>query len=624
MRRLKYMIFAVVAVVLCALSSYASSTSQTWEEKYKEESYVFLHSERTVELKKDFTTTTTTRFVARVQKDGAKDMGEISIEYDKSREVVKDIQAFTITPGGDKLQSREIQDLALKKDYAVYSDERTKLITMPHVVVGSVIDWQVVIETTKPVIEKNFYDTVYLSSFVPMKVGRYTLIAPKDMKLHFKYINTDRKPNITHSNDKVIYTWERSDVEKIEFEEYMPPWEEVYETVAISTLNSWEEMSLWAWNLFKKNLRLSDEIKKKVNEITNSKKLLSDKVQAIIEYIQSDFRYVAMQMDFHSYEPHPSDQVFSNKYGDCKDYTLMGIAMLSEIGVKAYPVLFPSGLAFKKEGLLPMPTYFNHAIIFFEVDGKKYYYDLLHKGYYFYEIPAALSKRTVFVVNEEGGFFSTIPPMNELEAVTVTEEHAVITNDGVAIIEATALLPMELSVSLRERFKNMPNDEQQKFFASFESAFSSGGKVIEREWKNLKTPYAKITVRLKYENSHWIQRVGDMMMFGMPQRPRGTMLTTPKRKYPILFNANNRKEKRVTYLIPDGYEIVNLPKGISLNHAFAKYERTYRVNGNIISGKEVYEHKESRTPASQYEEVKKFYEDVTRMTNDLILIKKKG
>lgn len=625
MRRPKYITFTVMAAVLCIfLSSYASDTPQTWEEKYRDEPYVFLRSERTVELRKDFTTLTTTRFVARIQKDGAKDMGEISVDYDKSREVVKDIQAFTITPGGEKLQSREIQDLALKKGYAVYSDERTKLITMPHVVVGSVIDWQVAVETTKPVIEKNFYDMISLSSAVPVKVQKYTMVAPKDMKLHFKYINTDRKPIVTYSKDNVIYTWEISDIDKIEFEEYMPPWEEVYETVAISTLDSWEEMSIWAWNLFSKNLRLSDEMKKKANEITKGKKLLSDKVQAIIEYIQDDFRYVAMNMDFHSYEPHPSDQMFSNKYGDCKDYTLMGMAMLSEIGVKAYPVLFPSSTVFKKEGLLPMPTYFNHAIIFFEIDGKKYYYDLLHKGYYFYEIPAALSKRTVLVVNEKGGFFSTIPLMDESEVVTITEEHAVIQDDGIAIVEATALLPMELSISIRERFRNMPNDEQQKFFATFESAFSSGGKVLEREWKNLSTPHTKITVRLKYENSHRVQRVGDMMMFGMPQRPRGTLFTTPKRKYPIVFTDNARKEKHVTYLIPDGYEIVNLPKIVALNHIFARYERTYHVNGNTISGIEVYEYKESRTPAAQYEKVKKFYDDVTRMTNDLIMIKKKG
>ncbi|MBI3377019.1 MAG: hypothetical protein HY035_01270 [Nitrospirae bacterium] len=228
------------------------------------------------------------------------------------------------------------------------------------------------------------------------------------------------------------------------------------------------------------------------------------------------------------------------------------------------------------------------------------------------------------MVNEKGGFFSTIPLMDESEVVTITEEHAVIQDDGIAIVEATALLPMELSISIRERFRNMPNDEQQKFFATFESAFSSGGKVLEREWKNLSTPHTKITVRLKYENSHRVQRVGDMMMFGMPQRPRGTLFTTPKRKYPIVFTDNARKEKHVTYLIPDGYEIVNLPKIVALNHIFARYERTYHVNGNTISGIEVYEYKESRTPAAQYEKVKKFYDDVTRMTNDLIMIKKKG
>lgn len=629
MRRPKYIRLSMcgaAAAVLWAVSfSSAVDVSQGWEEKYKEEPYVILRSERTVELRKDFTTLTTVRKVSRIQKESGKDIGEIPITYDKSREEVRDIQAFIITPEGEKLKYREIQDLNPKKEFAIYSDERIKMVTMPHVVVGSIMDWQVTVESKKPVIEKNFYDLVFLSSSHPVKAWKYTLVAPKDIVLHFKSINNERKPTISYSEDKVVYTWETSNSEKIEQEEYMPSWDEVCEMVAVSTLDSWKSMSKWALDLFRKNLRLSDDMKKKVHEITKEKKSQADKVQAIIEYIQKDIRYVSMSMEFHSYEPHPADQIFSNKYGDCKDYTLLGMAMLSEIGVKAYPVLFPSIKAFTEESLLPMPAYFDHAILFFDLDGKKYYSDLMRQGYFFYEIPDAMSGRKVFVANEEGAF-AAIPKVDEPERVLTSEEHAVIQDNGDAIVEMTVRFHRNLSVEMREAFKNAPSDEREKALYSLEAELSSGGKVLQREWRNLDTPHANITVRLKYENSHLVQRVGNMMMFGLPQRERETLFTTPKRKYPIVFTTADSKteEYRVTYLIPDEYEIVNLPKDVHLSYDFAEFERSYRVEGNSISGKEISVYRESSTPAAEYQKVRTFLDDITRLTNDMIMIRKKG
>lgn len=618
-----FLISVTFLAVLCATSSFAVDKVQTWDEKYREEPYVVLNSERTVELRKDFTTVTKVRMVAKIQKDAAKEYGEIPISFDKSREEVKDIQAFTITPEGEKLPYKDIQELNPKQDYAVYSDERIKMITMPNVVVGSVIDWQATVVSRKPVIENNFYDMVYFSAYYPMKAIKYTLIVPEGIKLNIKYINKERKPTVSHEKGKVIYVWESTNNEKVNEEEYMPSWEEVYETVAVSTLASWEDMSKWGWNLFRKNLQVSDAMKKRVSEISKGKHTLAEKVQAVLESIQNDFRYVAMSMDFHGYEPHPADQIYSNKYGDCKDYTLLGMAMLSEIGVKAYPVLFPSERALHEEMLLPMPSYFNHAILFFEMEGKKYFTDLLRKGYYFYEVPDAMSGRNVFVLSDKGGFFSRIPATDDDESRSLSEEHVSIQENGVAVTDMTTVLSRNQSIGMREAYKSMASDDREKMFASYESKLSGGGKILEKEWKNLDTPHGKIIFRLKYESSHSVQRVGNMMIFGMPQRQRGSLFTAHNRRYPIVFASNYKGDKMVDYSIPDGYEIINLPKSVKLNYDFGGYERTFQAKGNRIEGKEAFWYKESHIPAAEYDKIRNYYDDITRMTNDMVMIRKK-
>ena len=67
---------------------------------------------------------------------------------------------------------------------------------------------------------------------------------------------------------------------------------------------------------------------------------LKDKARAILEYIQDNFRYVSMSLGPYSLEPHPTDQVFKNKYGDCKDLSLLCVAMLKVAGIDAHIALF--------------------------------------------------------------------------------------------------------------------------------------------------------------------------------------------------------------------------------------------------------------------------------------------
>jgi hypothetical protein len=69
---------------------------------------------------------------------------------------------------------------------------------------------------------------------------------------------------------------------------------------------------------------------------------------------------------------------------------------------------------------------------------------------------------------------------------------------------------------------------------------------------------------------------------------------------------------------------VNLPKAVVLDYDFAKYERTYQAEGNDIVGKEVLMYKASHTPPEQYQKVRKFCDDMTSLTNEMIMIKKKG
>ena len=93
---------------------------------------------------------------------------------------------------------------------------------------------------------------------------------------------------------------------------------------------------------------------------------LFDKIKALAVFAQRDIRYVAIEIGIGGYQPHPAREVFTNRYGDCKDkVTLLG-AMLREAGVKSHYVLVHS-----RRGVVtpeaPSALSFNHMIVAVEL-----------------------------------------------------------------------------------------------------------------------------------------------------------------------------------------------------------------------------------------------------------------
>jgi hypothetical protein len=622
--RIRFISIILLAAALVFTNSPVSAEKgAAWESSYKDEPFIRLLHEVVVKVNKDYTSSKTEHVVDRIQTEGGKRLGEISIYYDQKREEVKDIEAFTITPDGKKIKADKIQDINDPNNYGVYSDQRKKIISMPNAVIGSTIDRKQTTILKKPIIEKNYYDSFSVTRGFPVKEARYKLIAPKGMKLHIKNLNTDIKPVIEYAGDDIIYSWDVRDIDKIEYEEYMPSLLEIEKKITVSSLTDWKQLADWVWALNKKNLKISADMKQKAAEITGNKTTKSEKIQTIIEYLQKEFRYVSMNIDSHGYEPHPSDEVFKNRYGDCKDQTLLAVSMLSEIGVKASPVLFSTWADLNRDDLLPMPSFFDHVILHFELDGKGYYYDVLQQGYKFQEIPSSLARKRVFVINDRGGYFEAIPESDKIENSTVTTQNITIRDDGTAVVDVSSTFSRGISVTMREMLKNVSEKDKEKVFANVETQIMMGGNPISRNWKNIDVPHSQIVFNMRFEHPSLVQVMGNLMIFGMPQTPRGSLFSAPKRNYPIVIKSGMLSDYQITYNFPAGYEVLNLPKKVLLETKLAQYSREYKLDGKgVIKARQLNVYKHGRTPAAEYKTIQAYYDAIPKATNDKIVIRK--
>lgn len=617
-------IISLCIVILISSIICANESNKAWEEKFKDELFVNLLIEEIVQVNKDWTYRVDSRNKIRVQKKEAKDLdiGEIEIEYNSNYEEIKKIKAFITLPNGKKLKYTKIQDFAPYSGDPMYSDYRIKIISMPNVVPGSIIEWEVSKIVKRPYIKNTFTYIFDLSHRTPVKMLKYQLKIPKSMLLNIKSQNTDIVPVIEQRRRNTVYNWSSQENDKYEIEELMPPQEEFSQEIQISSMKEWKEIDQWYWELIKNNLRISEEMRIKVKELVMDKKTDKEKVQAIIKYIQDNLRYVSMSFGSYNCEPHKVDEIFTNKYGDCKDQTMLAIALLAEAGITSYPCLYPREAIGEASKNLPMILFFDHVILAIELENRLFYADILLKEYRFDETPIYIQGKYVFVINGKGGKFQQLQILEEKDNTHISELKAKINCDGSAAVEQEIKMMRHSSAVLRKRWNNQTEKQRKEYFEKLNEAVAPGGKVTVNEFKNIKEEYNRIVHNLKYEAPNWVDISGDFMSFGLGIIEREDILTKKERIYPIMFDYNYLIKDINTYHIPEGYIVVHIPEDIELKSEFREFYRTYRQENKNIIEEQFIKYKRCRLPLSEYGKMQDYLNKIPQITKDKIMIKK--
>src|SRR6266478_4446180 len=95
----------------------------------------------------------------------------------------------------------------------------------------------------------------------------------------------------------------------------------------------WSEMGIWYSSLLVNRRDSSPAMKQKVGELTAHSPTASAKMRALADFMQKDIRYVAIELGIGGFQPHPAQETFSRRYGDCKDKATLLSSMLKEVGI---------------------------------------------------------------------------------------------------------------------------------------------------------------------------------------------------------------------------------------------------------------------------------------------------
>ena len=115
--------------VQSADGSEAASAPESFAEQHSDKAYVFLLVEDEVKVNADWSFTRHVRRKVLVQKEEARDMGEIPVRYDRDYDRILEQKIFTVTPEGKRLPPIKTQDMAVYRGEPMYSNAMVRVLS---------------------------------------------------------------------------------------------------------------------------------------------------------------------------------------------------------------------------------------------------------------------------------------------------------------------------------------------------------------------------------------------------------------------------------------------------------------------------------------------------------------
>lgn len=177
-------------------------------------------------------------------KQGRQKYGEVTIPYIAKSGQPKLNYIRTITPEGkvvkpDKDDIRNVTPARLQQ-YPMYSDLKNKVVSMPGLTDGAIIDYSYTMTPKRFFLKDDFSSGWMFRTDTPVEVSHFQVTVPKDMDVKWTDFDGDFPPQVTEHGDQDVYTWRRTDLKKITEEPGMPPISRLSGKVMISSIDSWE------------------------------------------------------------------------------------------------------------------------------------------------------------------------------------------------------------------------------------------------------------------------------------------------------------------------------------------------------------------------------------------------
>jgi Domain of Unknown Function with PDB structure (DUF3857)/Transglutaminase-like superfamily len=341
--------FGVILVYCSTLLAQTSVKKDASGQDFSKESVVVEQTRSRLVFQNDGSYVNEQYVRARIQSDaGVRQYGVLSFPYQASDgnvevrdvRVTKPNEAVVVTA----LNSIQDETSEISRLAPMYTDMREKHVPIKGLEPGDTLEYSVRFVIDRPLISGQFWIGCQFQKNLVVLDEQLEISVPREREIKLK--SQTVQPTIHEEGSRRIFMWKRSNLESQSLQKLretqsydamrgrLPP-----SDVLISSFRTWEEVGRWYESLQREKIQPSPEVKAKAEELTKGLADDDAKVRAIYNYVSLRYRYISIGFGVGRYQPHTAVEILGNQYGDCKDKHTLLAALLSAVGIRAYPAL---------------------------------------------------------------------------------------------------------------------------------------------------------------------------------------------------------------------------------------------------------------------------------------------
>ncbi len=315
-----------------------------------------------------------------ISEAGIQSAANLSINFNPSYELLS-IHQVTVWRDGkptNRLDKAAIKTVANEEDLSrfIYNGNYTAYLILNDIRIGDKIEYSYTLTGENPIFDNKFFTSLVLQGSDPIAQMHYCIIAPASRKLNFKYYNEAQAPVQQVAGGDMVYEWNLENLKGLDVSDNIPSWYIAYPFIQISEFKDWAEVAQWGHNINKPTEKPGGALGKRVKEIAdNYKDNKQGLLRALTDMVQTEIRYMGVEIGPYSHRANNPEKVYEQRYGDCKDKSLLLVSALLSVGIPAEMALVSTASEGHVIERIPSPTAFNHAIVVAHVDDKEVWID---------------------------------------------------------------------------------------------------------------------------------------------------------------------------------------------------------------------------------------------------------
>jgi tetratricopeptide (TPR) repeat protein len=476
-----------------------------------------------------------------------------------------------------KLPGEVLEIRTITKEGEVYEPivtDNTEEILMPKLGPGATIEYRYrrVVENP-PAFQFDsgsffFKDPEFSEPFV---LSRFVVIADKGFEFETIERNFPAKPEVEARGDRVVFTWELRDSDRIDEERFMPEKEEILPWVRLLERRDWEDVVEVYRDRTSGRTRLTPELRAKAAEVVSGAQGDAEKARRLF-----DFAFAYVKADARGNE---ASEVLATRTGS---RVILLKALLDA-------ALVPSRFALCGENpdLVPAPIWdpprpelFSTEMLVIEPrDGDPVW---IHDGgkYTPYGlVPTRLRGAPALLVSERGGEFRTVPAGGGEDAV-VERRTRIRLEDRAARVAASTTFRDAAAYRLKEEVVKAQKAQLENFVESELAKTYIGAKLLAFDFPEIERPGVPFRVTAEASVASFVDEregVASIRTGLQPLDLAEEFAGEGTREHPMLIRLSRSTRDEVEIDLGGAYEVDSVPQALLRREKWGAYSLTFDV-----------------------------------------------